>query len=166
MTGLVRGLVAGLASALVTLAAHWGLHLDQETVAIVLTALVGAMASGGLHWAERHIPAVNRAANWVGRRSGELTLMYGKFAGPPTYLLPPITAPAGMGHVQVITGTAATTGSKHVDAGDRTEPTTGPQTPSGLSSANPPSTPPAADVDVAAITRAVRARMARDARRT
>lgn len=135
MTGLVRGLVAGLAGALVTLAAHYGLALDRETVAIVLTAVVGALASGALHWAERHVPAINRVANWLGRWSGELTLLYGR-TEEPRLLGVPVSATTLAGPSNVRRVNAAGHGGHPTGAGV-TEPTTGPQTPSGVSGMTP-----------------------------
>ena len=53
-----------------------------------------------------------------------------KAPGPSGYVLPC--------NARVVAGSIPTTGSKHVDAGGRVEPTTGPQTPSGASGTNSP----------------------------
>lgn len=78
MTGLIRGLLSGAAAAIVALAARYGLHLDQETVAIGLTAAVGTVATWGLHLAERRWPVVPRIVG-----TGQRFVLGEKVDGPP-----------------------------------------------------------------------------------
>lgn len=134
----MRGLVAAPVAWLVGWLAGAGIGVSADAVEAAVTAVVMALLLGALHLAERRWPALARAVAWLGRELPKLAPT-GPDGTPIVTTLPP-TGQAGPTNVRRLP--PATTGGGHPTGGTASEPAAGPQTPSGVSSANPPATDP------------------------
>lgn len=138
MTGLVRGLLAAPVAALVGWLGAHGIGVDPDLVGAILGAVVAGLLGAGMHAAEDRWPWLRRLVAWLGREVP--TLAPTGPDGVPIITTAPATSPAGPSNVRRVPlppDTPSVAGMQKPGPNAMTEPTTGPQTPSGVSSANP-----------------------------